>query len=566
MENLYSPDNEISVGSETEKTVSRVREGTIVATLAFVAFALPAIYALIFGLPVAHVQDELSYVLAGDTYASGRMTNPTPAFYESFETTHIIFEPSYISKYPPLQGIFLAIGQRLFGYQIVGVWLSCSLFAVSLYWLLGAWMERRWAIFGTGVMIVLLGIGTYWAQSFWGGMIAASGGALFFGGLRRIIDDLTVGATLGFVIGGIILVNSRPFEGTVTMIPGLIYLLVWFIRNRDHSFAIKFRRLILPGFAVAALALAAMGYQYYRVTGSPYVMPYSVHHAQYYPAPLFSFQEYNRAATRGNPRIRRVYDSYTHPPILEALFSFGLPDSTLLRSVYGFLYQFLTLPYFLFSPVFLALFFAVLPSVLRSDRWLWFIGANIVFTFAVVAVGVWWDQHHYLAPIAGPLFLLLVIGIRKYLDAAKTTASRRLALGAIILLVLLSGGFGAFFGFPIYRFDHKHDAEIAELQKSIETGAPVTMEIPVRATFFKAEFERIVDILPDRYIAIVGYSGSSSFHDEIVFNRANIEAAKMVWAHDLGPERNNAMLAHYNGRRIVDVFVDGSQISVTPRY
>src|SRR5688572_18379671 len=103
----------------------------IVLSFGIIGFLTPMIYGYIRGFPVPHVQDELSYTVAADTYANGRLTNPTPAHFEHFEVAHVLMEPSYISKYPPLQGVFMAAGQILFGHQIFGVWLSCGLFAAS---------------------------------------------------------------------------------------------------------------------------------------------------------------------------------------------------------------------------------------------------------------------------------------------------------------------------------------------------------------------------------------------------------------------------------------------------
>src|SRR5512145_703218 len=54
-------------------------------TLLFIfSFAVVALLATRRGIPGAYVHDEFSYLLASDTFAHGRLTNPTPPAWEHF--------------------------------------------------------------------------------------------------------------------------------------------------------------------------------------------------------------------------------------------------------------------------------------------------------------------------------------------------------------------------------------------------------------------------------------------------------------------------------------------------
>lgn len=119
--------------------------------------------------PTPGIHDEFSYLLMGETFSHGHVANPAPPLPEFFDTFHELVHPVYASKYFAVQGLFLAVGDKLGGHPYIGLWLSSALACVAFMWMLEAWISPGWALLGGIILAVQYGIYSYWSQTYWGG-------------------------------------------------------------------------------------------------------------------------------------------------------------------------------------------------------------------------------------------------------------------------------------------------------------------------------------------------------------------------------------------------------------
>ena len=488
-----------------------------VAFVGGTAFVVSAMVAMLIRFPVPGVHDEFSYLLAADTFAHGRVTNPTHPLWVHFESMHIIQQPTYASKYPPGQGLFIASGMLVFGHPIVGVWLGIALGCAAICWMLMGWMPPRWALLG-GILAILHPLIFDWGQSYWGGAVAMCGGALLLGGFRRIVRIPRASDSVLMGLGIALLANSRPYEGAVLSLVVLTALVIWSRDKRSPGPRVWLRRVVLPVALVLTLTGAWMAYYNYRVTGNALLMPYMVHEATYSASPPFVWQ---------TPKPAPVY---RHKQLSDAHVGFELPFYEKQRSFPGFItwcvVKILLLLIGYFKQIGLIIPIVVLPLVVERNRWLRFaLLASGIFVIALLLET--YVQLHYSAPFFGLILLLSVQGMRYLMlwrwrgwQLGRVLVATSVILCAVTFVVVCKNA----------QVKTKSDEQSWSQQRM--------------------GLLRELESSGEPHLVIVRYSSDHSPHKEWVYNEADIDNAKVVWAREMNAAQNRDLISYFKGRRI----------------
>ena len=105
-----------------ERLLNRLaqKQGLSVLVVGLAALTARAALLPILPIPQPGVQDEFGYLLLADTFAHGRLTNPTHPMWVHFESLYIIWQPTYTAMYYPAQGLIMAVGQVVAGTSLLG--------------------------------------------------------------------------------------------------------------------------------------------------------------------------------------------------------------------------------------------------------------------------------------------------------------------------------------------------------------------------------------------------------------------------------------------------------------
>jgi hypothetical protein len=502
--------------------LARRRALSIVLVILFVLCGR-MVYWSVLKTPMPYINDEFSYLLASDTFASGHLTNPTHPMWEHFESFHIIQQPTYQSMYPVAQGLVLAVGQKFFGNAWFGVWLSAAAMCGAFVWMLQGWLPPRWALLGGILVAVRIGLFSYWMNSYWGGAPAAIGGALVLGAWPRIRKHAKISDAILMAIGLALLANSRPYEGMLLSIPIAVAFIFWLRSEKAPPIRISLRNVVLPIVLILAATAAMMGYYFHTVTGSAFRMPFTVNRETYAVAKIFIWQKANAIPQYHHAAMRTFYLDWEYPLYLESRSLQGWLQLLGTKIVYiwaFFLGAALSAPLVMF------------PKIAKNRR-VRLLLVCVLFVLAGTSL-VWWSTPHYFAPAACALYALIFQGLR-YLRATRRRTFGLLIAWAIPLVCILT--------LPL-------QPAVRQLSGDVRTRTFVDWWTTNHQMIERLEVARKVNSSGGRNLVIVRYSPNHNSLQEWVYNRANIDAAPIVWAREMSPEKNRELIEYFGDRRM----------------
>jgi hypothetical protein len=480
-------------------------------------------------VPTPEIYDEFGHLLVADTLRHFRLANPPHPLSQFFETFFVLQQPTYSSIYPIGQGLSQAIGWTLLGHPWAGVVLSVAAFCALCYWMLRAWTTPGWAFLGGVLAVLEFGPLNLWMNSYWGGSVTALAGCLVFGALPRLADvnrneksRIRVAVLLG--LGLAIHLLTRPYESIFLLASVVLFFLPIFF------FLPTLRKMAKPVLVAALVVAPAIGItllQNRQVTGSWTTLPYQVSQYQYGVPAALTIQADPVPHRQLTPQQELGYK-------MQRSFKGNQPEtigSYLLRLEYRVRFY----RFFFLAPLYLAL--PAFPWKLREYRFLW-----VLLTVTLFALGVNFFpafQFHYVAAVTCLFILMSVVGLEQISRWTIRGWPGGYEPARLIIFVCIVH---FVFWYSLHMFD---DAAFSMALRRYESWDVIDRGNSER----RLSVSRQLAQTQGKQLVFVRYWPQHIFQDEWVYNAADIDGSRVVWARDLGDSENEKLIRYYPDRK-----------------
>lgn len=395
-------------------------------------------------------------------------------------------------------------------------------------------VSPKWALLGATLLVLRIGIFPYWMNSYWGGAVAAFGGAILMGALPRLLRGTHWRHAVLLGLGTGVLALSRPFEGAALCVPVFVVLGLWLLRHQGPPWNVKIRSVIIPLGATLACVAAFTFYYNWRVTGHVLLLPHALDDRIHLTVSNFIFARPKAPLTYLNHEFEIYYNHWQPNQYHHTWASLG---EITLEKVSLFQYFFLGAG--------LLLPFIALPWLLLDRRTRLLVVQFLLSALATVTVITYYP--HYSAP-AVATFVALEVQMLRHLRRWQH-AGRPVGVGLTRVVAFL-----AIAAFPVNVVHIARDPySVMALLYGLPPNTP------------RDEIARVLARTPGRHLVIVRYSHEHHPIDyEWVYNAADIDGAKIVWARELRGTDMQPLLDYFKNRRVWIVDADGAPPLLRP--
>jgi hypothetical protein len=284
----------------------------------------------------------------------------------------------------------------------------------------------------------------------------------------------------------------------------------------------------LPALLVLLPCMAAVGYNNYRVTGHAFTLPYQVHDGQYAMASMFAMIPLRAEPSYRHPVMRKFWAEWN---VGQWTFARENPLESMLVKLHSF------------DDFFFAFWILSIPVLLwpytlvtgEERATVFFLAVFVLMIAPLIAIG-----PHYGAAFAGVFYL-------RYLQSLQRLWSWRPAgkVAAAVLMVLLVGdGIGL-------TWSRDLTSRGFALRVSQAGAARHTLQQSLEAK-------------PGSHLVLVRYQPDHDTQIEWVYNRADIDASRVVWAREMGAPQDQELLDYFHDRQVWLLEPDQSPPKLSP--
>jgi hypothetical protein len=286
----------------------------VVGTIAVVTSAV-VWYSWGYLRPTPIVHDEASYLFQAQTFALGRLANPSPVIPVFFEQFHVLVAPTFASKYPPGMALLMVPGVWL-GLPALGPVLLAGISAVFMY-LLACRIANAWVAVLTWLLWLSASRPLDWSASYFSENATV---ALWLIGWWMLLKWSDKGRSRHLIAGAVCvgwMAITRPLTAVAYAIPMSVAVVSVAFQRREWTQFIQYVATVVAIVSFIVPINEAVG-------GKWYTMPWTVWAHEYAPSDRLGFGISPKLPERQLPTDMSEFNSYFAP-----IYAHHTPDTLL---------------------------------------------------------------------------------------------------------------------------------------------------------------------------------------------------------------------------------------------